>query len=41
MISKIKILKVHLLRSQLPDLDEVGGSNPCGKKILALSKANM
>ena len=27
-----KNLKSHLLRSQLPDLDEVGRSKPCGEK---------
>ena len=27
-----KNLKAHLLRSQLPDLDEVGRSKPCGGK---------
>ena len=29
-----KNLKVHLVRSQLPDLDEVGRPKPCGGKIL-------
>ena len=28
-----KNLKAHLVRSQLPDLDEVGRSKPCGGKI--------
>ena len=28
-----KNLKAHLVRSQLPDLDEVGRSEPCGGKI--------
>ena len=28
-----KNLKAHLVRSQLPDLDEVGRSKPCGRKI--------
>ena len=27
-----KNLKAHLVRSQLPDLDEVGRSKPCGGK---------
>ena len=27
-----KNLKTHLVRSQLPDLDEVGRSKPCGGK---------
>ena len=27
-----KNLKAHLIRSQLPDLDEVGRSKPCGGK---------
>ena len=27
-----KNLKAHLVRSQLPDLDEVGSSKPCGGK---------
>ena len=27
-----KSLKAHLVRSQLPDLDEVGRSTPCGGK---------
>ena len=27
-----KNLKAHLVRSQLPDLDEVGRSKPCGRK---------
>ena len=29
----IENLKVHLVRSHLPDLDEVGRSNPCGGGI--------
>ena len=29
---KNKNLKAHLVRSQLPDLDEVGRSKPCGGK---------
>ena len=29
---KNKKLKAHLVRSQLPDLDEVGRSKPCGGK---------
>ena len=28
-----KNLKAHLVRSHLPDLDEVGSSKPCGGKI--------
>ena len=28
-----KNLKAHLVRSQLPDLDDVGRSKPCGGKI--------
>ena len=30
---KNKNLKAQLVRSQLPDLDEVGRSTPCGGKI--------
>ena len=27
-----KNIKVHLVRPQLPDLDELGRSKPCGRK---------